>query len=287
MPYPVIKITTPDNLILFGLLTESEQKKIILINIHGTASGFYIEEFEQEFAETLPQLGISTLFTNNRGNFVMESWQKTGAAQEKFEDCLIDIDTWIEKAFSLGYKEIILQGHSLGTEKVVYYLEKGKYRDKVKAVILLGFSDSYGYNQEYLKTIKIDVMAKAKKLVTKGKSRQFIIEPWLSHAGVLPQNAESYINFFSENSELSKTLPLRLGKNLTFYQNIKVPILGVIGDEYEFTIIPIKQAMELLRKENKKAEVYQIKNCKHSFEGKTKELVGVVIDFLKRKDLID
>lgn len=282
MNYPIVKIITPDNLILFGLLSEAKDSKSILINIHGTGSGFYIEEFEEIFAENLPKLGLSTLFTNNRGNFVMEMWQKTGAALEKFEDCLIDIDTWIEKAVSLGYSEIILQGHSLGTEKVVYYMEKGKYKDKIKSVILLGFSDSFGTNRDYLKTIKKDPLIEAKQLITEGKPEQFITNPWKSHNGYLPKGAESYLNFFSENSELSKALPLRNGKNLNYYKNIKVPILGVIGDQHEFTIIPIREAIELLKKENKNADIYQIENCSHSFEGKTKELIQIVIKFLKR-----
>ena len=124
MAYPIKSTQTPDGLTLFGYLAEAPKSHTLLINIHGTASGFYVEEFEQYFIESLPSFGISVLFTNNRGNFVMESWQKTGAAQEKFEDCLIDIDTWIEYARSLGYDQIILQGHSLGTEKVVYYMQK-------------------------------------------------------------------------------------------------------------------------------------------------------------------
>lgn len=286
MKYPIVKIKTKDNLTLFGLLTESRKSKTILINIHGTASGFYIEEFEGSFTEKLPQMGISTLFTNNRGNFVMENWQKTGAALEKFEDCLMDIDAWIEKALSLGYTGIILQGHSLGTEKVVYYLEKGKYKNKVEAVILLGFSDSFGTNLKYLKTINVDPMIEAKRLVSEGKAEQFITNPWRSHAGFLPQSAESYINFFSPNSQLSKAFPLRTGKNLSYFRKITCPILGVIGDQAEFTIIPIDEAIELLKRENINAEVYQIKNCSHSFEGKTEELLKIITNFLAKYALI-
>jgi len=32
------------------------------------------------------------------------------------------------------------------------------------------------------------------------------------------------------------------------YQNIKVPILGIIGDQEEYTVIPTKQAIDVLRK---------------------------------------
>lgn len=283
MHYPIVKVITVDNLELFGLLAEAKKHTdAILINIHGTASAFYIEEFEKYYVEKMPQKGISVLFTNNRGNYVMESWQKTGAAQEKFEDCLIDIDTWIEFALSKGYKKVILQGHSLGSEKVVYYMNKGKYRNKVTAVILLGFSDLYGTQMRFLQTIKADLMKEARKLIKEGKGYMFLTSEWLSHAGILPMSAESYVNFFSEGSELSKALPLRNGSRLELFSKIKVPILGVIGDDdkKEFTVIPVKDAIKLLEKENKLAEVWQIKDCDHSFTGRQKELVDVVSKFI-------
>lgn len=280
MGYPIVKIKTPDNITLFGLLTESLKKDTILINIHGTASCFYIEEFEGEFANRLPEIGISTLFTNNRGNHTMESWQETGAAVEKFEDCLIDIDTWIEFVLQKGYTKIILQGHSLGTEKVVYYMENGKHKDKVIGVILLGFSDSFGCQMKFLQTQSIDPMIEAKELVKNGKSHQLLTNIWNSHAGVLPQNANSYINFFAEDSELSKALPLRKGKDLIFYQNIKVPILGVICDTDEWLLLPIDDLVRLMRAENKLAQIETISETDHSFVGKQKELVDIIEKFM-------
>ena len=50
------------------------------------------------------------------------------------------------------------------------------------------------------------------------------------------------------------------------FQNIHVPILGIIGDqdESEYTIIPSKDAVELLETENRRAEVYQIENSNHA-----------------------
>lgn len=283
MPYPIVKVTTPDSLQLFGFLAESKNKETILVNIHGTAAGFYIEEFEEFFVNALPPKGIATLFTNNRGNFVLESWQKTGAAAEKFEDCLIDIDTWIEFASARGYSKIILQGHSLGTEKIVYYMNKGKHRDNVIGVILLGFSDSYGMQHKFLEGIDTDLMNEAKKLIAEDKGEQFLAGEWLSHAGVLPQNAESYVNFFSEYSELSKALPLRNGKNLEYLQNISVPILGIISDGQEHTVIPTERAIQLLKDESPNATVHQIKGTDHDFSGKQKELIQIVENWIQTK----
>lgn len=283
MKYPIVKVKTPDDFTLFGFLAESDRKDSILINIHGTGSCFYAEEFESEFVERLPGIGISTLFTNNRGNYTLESWQATGCAREIFEKCLIDIETWIEFAFNKGYKNIILQGHSLGTEKVTYYMEHGKYKDIIKGVILLGFADSFGCQMKFLENQNIDPMENAKELIKNNKGYEFITSIWLCHAGVLPKTANSYVNCFSEDSELSKALPLRQGKDLFYYQNISAPILGVISDTDNWNAMLGVDTINLLKQENSNAEIITISNTDHSFTGKQKELVDIVEDFIKRR----
>ncbi len=65
-------------------------------------------------------------------------------------------------------------------------------------------------------------------------------------------------------------------------KSIKVPILGVTGDEYEFTVIPLKKAMQLIESENPLAKCYKIKNSNHDFEGKEKELTRIVERFISR-----
>jgi alpha/beta superfamily hydrolase len=72
---------------------------------------------------------------------------------------------------------------------------------------------------------------------------------------------------------------------LTLFRTIEVPILAVIGDreESEYTVIPIRQAMHLLRAENERTEVHQIEDCDHVFTGKEPQLVDLVVDFLKRR----
>ncbi len=283
MVYPIVKVKTPDDFTLFGFLAEANKKDTILVNVHGTGSCFYAEEFEREFIERLPNIGISVLFTNNRGNYTLESWQATGCAREKFEDCLIDIDTWIQFALDKGYTKIILQGHSLGTEKVTYYMEKGKYKDKVIAVTLLGFADSFGCQMKFLETQKVDPMVNALELIKEGSGNELISSIHLCHAGVLPKTANSYVNCFSEGSELSKALPLRQGKYLAYYQNIKVPILGIISDTDEWNEMLGVDTVSLLKKENSNARIETISDTDHSFSGKQKELVDIVDNFIKSK----
>ncbi len=283
MNNPIVQTKTLDNIILYGLMLKSDKKSdTAMLFIHGTASNFYCEDFIHIVAKELTENGYDALLANNRGADQGSSWQKTGASVESFEDCLIDIDTWIEFLLNVGYKNIILCGHSLGSEKTVYYMNKGKHVDTVKAVILLGFADSYGTQYKFLESQTIDPMGEAIELVEQGKGYQYLTSIWLSHAGALPQSAESYVNFFSEGSEISKAFPIRHGKDLALYQNINVPILGAISDGDEYTVIPTLEAIELLKKENKNAEIHMFNNSDHCFIGVEDKLAKLITDFLNR-----
>ena len=63
----------------------------------------------------------------------------------------------------------------------------------------------------------------------------------------------------SKESVLSEVLPLRRGRNLDNFKKINIPILGIIGDQSEYTVIPIKDAMKLLESENKIDSRYKYK----------------------------
>ncbi len=280
MDYPVVETETKDGLPLHGILLKAENSKTAVIFIHGTASNFFENEFIKPVSNSMIKNNISVLAVNNRGSEVLKAYPPQGSALEYFEDCLKDIDAWIEFAQSKGYKEIILMGHSLGTEKAVYYMNKGKHRNKVKAVIMLAFSDSYGSQIRYLKDK--DLMPEAKNLVKKGKSYQFLTSDWNSHAGTLPTSAKTYVNFYNKNSALSKNFPIHEAKNLISYRNIKVPILAVIGDKDKWRFMDTNKAKKLLEKENSRTEFHSITNCNHDFEGKEEQLASIVGSFVRR-----
>src|SRR3989344_3986416 len=260
MQYEFVWITTKDDLDLYGMMTPEKNKRV-LINIHGTASNFYEEDFIDNFAKELPKIGVSLLTVNNRGAYVMESYQNSGAAVEKFEDCIIDIDEWIEFALKKGFKEIILSGHSLGTEKVVYYMENGKYADRVVGIVLLAPADSYGSHRLHggklnIETKKrVDLLLKeSDRLIKEGKGDTLLTRyAYGSHTGIMPKTAESFINFLGPKSKLIEGLPFVTGK-LDNYSKIRCPILVIIGDGNEYTGISIKDTLKLMQKENKLTE---------------------------------
>lgn len=104
----------------------------------------------------------------------------------------------------------------------------------------------------------------------------------------IPISAQTYLHCFTDHSANAHSLPLRQGGNLPSFQNIHVPILGIIGDqdESEYTVIPIKEAVELLKAENSRAEVYQVEKSNHVFSGKEAEVIAIIADFMQRKILV-
>ncbi len=286
--YPIVKVTTEDGYSHHGLLFEPElETETIVIHFHGSAGNYYYNDFYPYLAQLSNGLDIAFLSTNSRGSDVYNvefGTKYTGAAIEIFEECLLDIDAWIEFAISKGYKNIILEGHSFGTNKIQYYAINGKHRSLVEALILLGFTDSYGGQFEYLTKIgkrNEDILKEAEELVKKGKPYQLLSDININW-GELPQSAQSYLNFMSNDSALSNVLPLGQNKEFTNFKRIKIPILGVVGDTGECTVIPPKAAVDKLNKENEMAECYMIENCNHSYQGKEEELIKIVGKFLKR-----
>jgi pimeloyl-ACP methyl ester carboxylesterase len=285
-PYPIVKVTTQDDLTLYGFLHRSKRvSNRIIVHIHGTSGNFYCNNFYPYIAEVANRHHYAYLQTNNRGanNFEYEPGQVPhGAALELFEDSLMDIDAWLKYCLDAGFDEIILEAHSFGNEKVIYYLNKGTFRKHVVGVILLGFNDSVGTQQRYEKKIGKNYFREAEDLVSAGQGLSLLSDIFGGIAGEAPLSAASYLNFYSPGSELGATMPLRLDGELCMYRQIHVPILAVIGDneDGEYTIIPIKKAMQLMRQENPLTQAHQIKNCDHGFNGKEKELAGLIDHFL-------
>ena len=233
--YPLVKVKTKDNLTLHGLLTEPEKSsKTIAIHIHGTSGNFYWNNYFELLTKSIVNLNIAHLSTDNRGSEVyqLQEWQAyTGASLEKFEDCILNIDAWIELALNKWYENIILEGHSYGTEKIVYYMNKGKYVEKIKWIILLWFSDTVGSQIKYEKSIWRNYRQEAEDLKAKEESWK-LLKDYFALCWEMPISAQTYLHWFTEDSEGALALPFHKRKELPFFQNIKVSILWVISDKW-------------------------------------------------------
>jgi predicted alpha/beta-fold hydrolase len=156
----ILNIWTQDNLRLQGIHYELGKKNTCVLLIHGMSGNFIENYFGVVLGEYLQQNGYGFIYAHNRGyNHINDvavnevdsknafKTKRVGAVYERFGECVFDIDAWVKKVFDLGYKEVILVGHSLGCNKVIHYLYKN-ISDKLTGLILLSPPDMVANGKE-------------------------------------------------------------------------------------------------------------------------------------------
>ena len=127
----IIKFNTTDGIILDGYLNKCQKNtNSILIQIHGMTSNCF-KNRDNIISNKVAELNIDTLCFNNRGSEIIKYCQKEngekilqGTAYEYAEECFYDIVGAIKFVVNLGYQNVYLQGHSLGSTKIVYAYNK-------------------------------------------------------------------------------------------------------------------------------------------------------------------
>ena len=130
-----LDIITKRGAVLTGVLFWDEHSKnadTVMIAITGIHGNFYSNPFYVNIGNTLNAGGIDFIYAqtndafgeipiinaNTGGKETIGSWN------ERFEYTEEDIDAYLTYAVKKGYRHIILAGHSLGANKVIYYLSR-------------------------------------------------------------------------------------------------------------------------------------------------------------------
>lgn len=134
MRYPV-NVPTERGVLLNGVLfREQEERKTdtLLIAITGIHGNFYSNPFYFNIGETLSNNQIDFLYAQTNDafsqiktyNILTKEEEIIGSQNERFSYTLQDIDAYLSWAKEQGYRHLILAGHSLGANKVIYYLSR-------------------------------------------------------------------------------------------------------------------------------------------------------------------
>lgn len=274
----IITFNTKDGLELNGFLKKSSKKnKNLIIHLHGMGGNFYEGKLTQTILKNISKkYDILTINTRGHG-LVNKIYGKKkilgGTANEKFVDCVYDIEGAINFAKKNGYKKFIISGHSTGCQKASYFQSKKQNKD-VLGVILLSPSSDYELatkQKNYLKYFKL-----AQKMIKEGKGNYVLQIPknnyttrrWLSFSN--PKNTEAQL--FNYNGKLYH------------FSKIKVPILVSFGEfDYFGKGFNANKSLEVLRKKtNSKILMTQIiDNTDHCYKNKEKELIKKINTFLE------
>ena len=289
-----IDFLATDGLKLNGLLYESNQKtdKVIL-SVHGMSSNC-LKNREDILSKCMNQNNIDYFCFNNRGSELVRYIQKDiNGEKEKllggttYEDVLEgyeDIVGAILKLRELGYKEIYLQGHSLGCTKIVYtyseLVDEEEYDvlSNIKGVILLSLIDIPKAIKVYLGDKFSEYVSLAEEKEQEYKSYELMPKD----AFINPISAKTFLRYVRDNKDIDFA---GYGKDneLEKLNNIKVPLMMRWGNQNEMILQSADELVNIVTNiiENKNKDIDYIDGANHQYNGKEKELAEQIIEFIK------
>ena len=130
-----LNVPTKRGVVLNGVLFRSQKERrsdTVMIAITGIHGNFYSNPFYYNIGDTLNSGDIDFIYAQTNTAFseiptvnVRTGRKETiGSWNERFSYTDDDLDAYLTFAQKEGYKHIILGGHSLGANKVIYYLSR-------------------------------------------------------------------------------------------------------------------------------------------------------------------
>ncbi|MBQ6004993.1 MAG: DUF1749 domain-containing protein [Selenomonadaceae bacterium] len=139
-----LNVETRRGTVLNGVLFPAKNSDSVVIAITGIHGNFYSNPFYYNIGDKLSEHGIDFIYAQTNDafgeieTFNVKTAQKEiiGSWNERFSYTEEDIDAYLDYA-AKNYTNVILAGHSLGANKVIYYLSKNHDTKRVKNFILM------------------------------------------------------------------------------------------------------------------------------------------------------
>ena len=273
---------TVDGLMLPMVHFESKEKDICVICIHGMCGTIVDNYFATVWGKILSEKNIGFIYEHNRGHsiendIVMKdgSFKRCGCMYEIFEDCIYDIDLAIQTAKDKGYKRIILLGHSLGCNKVIYYYYKK--HPNILGIILASAPDMIG-SHLLIEPDYEELLKEAKENIDKNQPTKLLhkmIEDYMY------MSSQTYYNWFHKNSNLNNLPIISNPKNWEQLETIDVPILTFSGSKDEDYYLHLDLLKE--KATNCKNFEYQIiENTGHTYQEKELETGTLILNWINK-----
>lgn len=252
-----------------------------LVWIHGLGSNFaHGQTLAKELSARCARGGIAYFKFNTRGHDIVNRGRGRklyGSGWEKFEECVPDIRAMIAYARKLGYRKIILAGHSTGANKALYYLYKTR-DPAVKGLILLGPVS--------------DTAAGIKKFGRAGLARGITFARRLARRdprALMPVRygiftARRFLSMFRPGSREDVFGYLNPEATWRELGSIRVPVEAIIGSRDQYLDRPAQKIMDIFASRASSTKSFTgviIKNADHGFRGKETALSRIIGRWIK------
>ncbi len=293
MSTEIINFRATDGVLNDGYIIKNNFKKII-ISIHGMSSNCF-KDRDKSIAKKAYENGFDYFAFNNRGSELVKYIRKNidekqikllgGATYEDPIESYHDIKGAILKAIELGYEEIYLQGHSLGTTKIVYTYNKLKNENSelikyVKGIILLSLID-------IPRTLKIFLTTNFEKILSFAENKEAkkeILDLMPKESFIHPVSVKTFLRYAKYNKEINFAQYSNKDYNFEELNNIDIPLFMRWGNNNEMIEQQADELVEILNKKiiNKNKDINFIDGADHGYKGKEEILANEIINFLNK-----
>ncbi len=277
---------------LIGMLFEDEAalKKVIVVHVHGNYGNFYNNKFIWVMSKMYVDYGISFLSFNLSAHDGLAEGYRDGELEyigggvADYSESILDIQAAVAYVKKLGYKEIYLQGHSLGCDKIIEYILNNDVLD-IK-VILLSPVDSYAVQNRWLELRrKENVETQILRLNSRNDQGKDILE-WLD---ISEYGAEGL------NKDWIYKIPITRNALLSILTSSAFKYLNVMCGEHflikndTFVFLGLRDGLQMIsQKEMRKFLEEHFENCffedtldsDHDIIGVEKKLVKCLCDWI-------
>jgi pimeloyl-ACP methyl ester carboxylesterase len=261
----MVRLKTADGITLTGVLRQpsTARNNAGVVLIHGYSGNFYsgIMAF---LPEALSDCGFATLALNMRDH-------DRGPKKNLFEDNRYDIAAAVDEMARLGYNPIFLLGHSMGTNRVLYYLSATQ-DSRINGVILTNPPGNlFEWNISIFgQEAASKVLGQAQDLVAKGKGNQWM----LINLGPLGKA------LYTANHVVSLRGPETVSDPYKNIRRISKPILIVHGLGDRLANPDVTDRLQKSAAPGTPVTVVKIPGANHGFSGNEQDLVKTVNKWL-------
>ena len=149
----LVSIVNQSGTVLDGMVFRPRRARLSIVHVHGSLGNFYHQHFIRVMANVFQRYGIALLSFNLtahdglcEGYKIDGEMDYMGGSFSLFDSCLEDLDAIITYAQTIS-REVVLQGHSLGCDRVLYHTES---RQTEIPIILLSPCDSHRLHEQWL-----------------------------------------------------------------------------------------------------------------------------------------
>lgn len=278
----IIRINTPRGLELKGAMWGDNMMDTVVIIMSGICSNVFQNDLLVATGELLSANNIACIAGHAMDAFSCIAYsdfstgkQKyTGVVDDDFSFVYEDTEAYVKYAKEIGFKNIVLAGHSLGSNKIINYL--GNTSDNFVDYFIVSAPVDLAYWFRVMPGVS-ECIELAKKYVQEDRGKDILPKLF---GGFSPMCANTVLGFY--NAFNLKNCPVISGEGETnSLHSIKVNGAFIIGEKDSLTNGDPKGFMEKINSHCKYPEnnrVIVVPDASHIFYGKHKEYAETVLE---------